>query len=137
VQLIILRSFIRMHFFSSLTTCFGLAGHKLRTTGPLIDKKQKHKRRVLTEDKLDDRGAKLEHTPRKSLKRLAQETGVSKSNARTATQLMKPSSEILCLVCRMCKEDCCKCVFNKTINCKKYLSVVRKEFSKPPLICEL
>jgi hypothetical protein len=48
--------------------------NKLRTTGLLIDKKRKHKRRVLTEE-----GARLEHTPRISLKRLAQETGVSES----------------------------------------------------------
>jgi hypothetical protein len=41
----------------------------------LIDKKQKHKHI----------GARLEHTPRKSMKCLAQETGVSKSSARTAT----------------------------------------------------
>jgi hypothetical protein len=34
---------------------------------------------VLTEEKLDDIGVRLEHTPRKSLKRLAQETGVSTS----------------------------------------------------------
>jgi hypothetical protein len=46
-------------------------------TGLLIGKKQKQNRRVLTEEKLDDKGAKLEHTPRKSLKRLVQETGVS------------------------------------------------------------
>jgi hypothetical protein len=39
---------------------------------------------VLTE-KLDDTGARLEPTPRKSLKRLAQETEVSKTSARTAT----------------------------------------------------
>jgi hypothetical protein len=52
-------------------------------------KKQKHKRRVLTEEKLDHIGARLEHTPRKSLGRLAQETGVSNSSARTATQLLK------------------------------------------------
>jgi hypothetical protein len=51
-----------------------------------IDKKQKHKRRMLTEEKLDDIGARLEHTHRTSLKRLAQETGVSKSSARTPTQ---------------------------------------------------
>jgi hypothetical protein len=44
---------------------------------------------VLTEEKLDDIGNKLEHTPRKSLKRLAQETWVSKSSARGATQLLK------------------------------------------------
>jgi DNA-binding IclR family transcriptional regulator len=37
---------------------------------------------VLTEEKLDDIGARLEHTPRKSLKHIAQETGVSKSSAR-------------------------------------------------------
>jgi hypothetical protein len=54
-----------------------------------MDRKQKHKRRVLPEEKLDDIGARREHTPRKSLKRLAQETGVSKPSARTATQLLK------------------------------------------------
>jgi hypothetical protein len=40
---------------------------------------------VLTEDKLDDTAGRLEHTPRKSLKRLAQETGVSKPNTRAAS----------------------------------------------------
>jgi transposase len=67
--------------------------NKLRTMGLLIDKKTEHKRRVLTEEKLDDIGARFKHTPRKSIKRLAQEIGVSKSSARTATQLLKPSSE--------------------------------------------
>jgi hypothetical protein len=38
---------------------------------------------------MDDTGARPEHTPRKSLKRLAQETGVSESSARRATQLLK------------------------------------------------
>jgi hypothetical protein len=42
---------------------------------------------VLTEEKLDDIGARPEHAPRKSLKRLAQVTGVSV--ARMATQLLK------------------------------------------------
>jgi hypothetical protein len=46
---------------------------------------------VFTE-KLDDIGARLEHTPRKSLKRLVQEIGVSGSGARTATQLLKLGS---------------------------------------------
>jgi transposase len=59
--------------------------NKLRTAGLLIGKKPKHKDHLLTEEKLDDIGARLEHTPRKSLKRLAQETGVSKSSARTTT----------------------------------------------------
>jgi hypothetical protein len=47
--------------------------NKLRTIGLIINKK-KHKRQVLTEEKLDDIGAKLEHTPRKSMKCIAQET---------------------------------------------------------------
>jgi hypothetical protein len=50
--------------------------NKHRTTGLLIYKKQKHKLQVLTEGKLDDIGASLEHMPRKSLKHLAQEIGV-------------------------------------------------------------
>jgi transposase len=56
--------------------------NKRKTTELLIDKKTEHKRRVLTEEKLDDIRARLEHIPRKSLKRLAQETGVSKSSER-------------------------------------------------------
>jgi hypothetical protein len=63
--------------------------NKLRKAGWVIDKKQIHKRRGLTEGKIDDIGARLEHTPRKSQKRLDQETRLSKSNARTATQLLK------------------------------------------------
>jgi hypothetical protein len=63
--------------------------NKLRSTGLVIVKKQKHKPPVFTEEKLDDTGSGLEHTPRKSLNRLAQETGVQKSNARTAAQLLK------------------------------------------------
>jgi hypothetical protein len=44
---------------------------------------------VLTEEKLDGMGARLEHALRKLLKHLAQETGVSNSSARRATQLPK------------------------------------------------
>jgi hypothetical protein len=51
---------------------------KLRTMGLLRDKKLKHKCQVLTQEKLDDIGSRLEHTPRKSLKCPAQETGVLK-----------------------------------------------------------
>jgi hypothetical protein len=50
--------------------------NKLRSTGLLIDKKQKHKRQDIIEEKTDDIEARLKNTPRKSLKRLAQETGV-------------------------------------------------------------
>jgi hypothetical protein len=63
--------------------------NKLRTTGLLVDKKQKHKLWVLAEDKLDAMGARLEHTPSKSLKCLGQDSRVSKSSARMATQLLK------------------------------------------------
>jgi hypothetical protein len=55
----------------------------------LIDKKQKHMRQVIPENELDDIGARLEHTSRKSLKPLDQDTEVSKSDARTATQMLK------------------------------------------------
>jgi hypothetical protein len=51
--------------------------------------KQKHKCRVLTAEKSEDIGAIFEHTPRKSLKCLAQETGMSKPSARMSTQLLK------------------------------------------------
>jgi hypothetical protein len=45
---------------------------------------------VPTEEELDDTGVRLECTPRKSLKRLAEETGVStSSSAKTATKLLK------------------------------------------------
>jgi hypothetical protein len=63
--------------------------NKLRLTGLLIDKKETHKRRVLTEEKSDDIGADLNVHVEKSLKRLAQETGVSKSSSRRAPQLLK------------------------------------------------
>jgi hypothetical protein len=105
--------------------------NKLWATGLLVDKKQKQKRPVLTEEKLDATGARW------SLKRLAQETGLSKSSARTGTQLLKPSRESWCLVWCKCKMDCCTCVFNETINCEKYLRVERTAFATPPVICEL
>jgi transposase len=74
--------------FPSRQTIHNLV-NELRSTGLLTDKRHKHWRRMLTKEKLDDIGARFEHTPRKSLKRLTQETGVSKSSARTATQLLK------------------------------------------------
>jgi hypothetical protein len=46
--------------------------------GLLTDKKQRHKCQVPTEEKLDDIGARLEHTHRKSLKHVHEETGASK-----------------------------------------------------------
>jgi hypothetical protein len=64
--------------------------NKVRQTGSLLDKKRTvSKRRVLTEEKLDEIGARLEHSPQKSLRLIAQETGISKTSARTATILLK------------------------------------------------
>jgi hypothetical protein len=63
--------------------------NKLRLTGLSIEEKQKRKGQVLSVEKLKEIGARFEYTPRKSLKHLAQEIGVSKSSARTATQLLK------------------------------------------------
>jgi hypothetical protein len=63
--------------------------NKLRSTGLLIDKKQKRKRQVLTVEKFVDIGARVLHTHIQSLKRLAQETGVSESSARRATRFLK------------------------------------------------
>jgi hypothetical protein len=57
--------------------------------GLLMDKKLKHKWPMLAEEKIDDIRVRFEHTPRKSPKRLVQETGVSESCARRATQLLK------------------------------------------------
>jgi hypothetical protein len=53
--------------------------NKLRPTGSLVGRKAKHQ--VLTEGKLDEIGAWLEHAPRKSLRRSAQEIRISKLSA--------------------------------------------------------
>jgi hypothetical protein len=47
---------------------------------------------LLTEEKLDEISARLENTPWKSLRCLAQETVVSKSSASTTTKLLKLKS---------------------------------------------
>ena len=61
---------------------------RFRETGSVSNRKSNRQRRVLTEEKLDDIAERLEHTPQKSLKRLAQETGISESSARNATKLL-------------------------------------------------
>ncbi|KAJ4447010.1 hypothetical protein ANN_08998 [Periplaneta americana] len=62
--------------------------NKCKETGSVNNRKINRKRSVLTEEKLDEIGERLEQTPQKSLKRLAQETGISQSSARNATQLL-------------------------------------------------
>jgi hypothetical protein len=59
----------------------------LKTTASLLDKKPDRKRTELTEKTLSDLGARLETSPMKYLKRLAQETGFSITSARRATKL--------------------------------------------------
>jgi hypothetical protein len=52
--------------------------------------RRKLKRRyILTEEKLDEIGARLEASPKKSPRRLALQCGVSKSAAHIATKLFK------------------------------------------------
>jgi hypothetical protein len=63
--------------------------NKLKTTGSLLDKKPDRKRTVLREEKLDNIGARLETSPRKSLRLLARETSVSETTARRAMMLLK------------------------------------------------
>ena len=51
--------------------------NRFRETGSVLDRKSQRTRHVLTEEKLDEIGQTLERSPRKSLSRLSQETGVS------------------------------------------------------------
>ncbi|PSN51446.1 hypothetical protein C0J52_08986 [Blattella germanica] len=47
---------------------------RFRVTCPVSNRKSKRQRRVFTEEELVDIAERLEHTPQKSVKRLAQET---------------------------------------------------------------
>jgi S-adenosylmethionine synthetase len=62
---------------------------KWRATGSVCDIKKQSKRIVLTEEKVRDIEARLQTNPRKSLGRLAKETGVSVGYAFRATKLFK------------------------------------------------
>jgi transposase len=62
---------------------------KFHNTGSVLDKKKNRKRSVLTAEKLDEIGASLESSPRKSLTQLAVQYGVSLGSAHTATKLLK------------------------------------------------
>jgi hypothetical protein len=61
---------------------------KWHITGSVLDKKKERKRSVLTEEKLTDIQTRLQLSPRKSLRRLAQETEVAFTTARRATKLL-------------------------------------------------
>ncbi|KAJ4434323.1 hypothetical protein ANN_22880 [Periplaneta americana] len=62
---------------------------KSRRTGSFLNKKHVQQRRVLTEEKLDEVGTRLEQSPRKSLRHLAQEVNISKTSAFMATKLLE------------------------------------------------
>ena len=62
---------------------------RLKKTGYVKNRKVNHRRKVLTEETLDEIGDRLEHTLQKSLKRLLQETGVSVSSVQRTTKLLK------------------------------------------------
>ena len=47
---------------------------KIRETASIFDKKQMVNKRVLSEEKLEEMGERLEHTSQEFLRRLAQET---------------------------------------------------------------
>jgi hypothetical protein len=59
---------------------------KVHSTGSFLDKKYTRQNAVLTEETLDEIGARLEHSPCKSLARLAQQAQVSKTTAWRATK---------------------------------------------------
>jgi hypothetical protein len=61
---------------------------KVRTRGISIDRKPLKRKRVLTEENLDDIGHRLENPPRKSLRRLAQQSWFSVESAWTATKML-------------------------------------------------
>jgi hypothetical protein len=61
---------------------------QVRTHGNLIDRMQLKRNRVLTKEELDDIGRRLENSRRKSLRRLAQQSGVSVGSVWTATELL-------------------------------------------------
>ncbi|PSN46547.1 hypothetical protein C0J52_19601, partial [Blattella germanica] len=62
---------------------------KFNETGSVANKKPRVNKRVLTEEKLDEIAFRLEISSRKSLRRLAQEVGVSKTSVQHATKLLK------------------------------------------------
>jgi hypothetical protein len=66
--------------------------NKVMSTGSLLDKKPAKNCRVLTEEKQYKIWARLEHTPLKSLRHLAQETSMSESSAAKVMKLINDCS---------------------------------------------
>ena len=64
------------------------------TTGSVANKKRNRKRTVLIAETLDEIGAVFEHTPTKSIPKLAQQVGISELSAHIATKLLKLKSYV-------------------------------------------
>ena len=62
---------------------------RFKETGSVRNRKVNRRRHLLTEEILDEIGERLEHTPKNSLKRLSQETGVSVPSVHRETKLLK------------------------------------------------
>ena len=60
-----------------------------KETGSVKNRKVNRRRHVLKQETLDEIGERLGHTPKKYLKHLSQETGVSVSSVQRATTLLK------------------------------------------------
>ncbi|PSN54594.1 hypothetical protein C0J52_07373 [Blattella germanica] len=63
--------------------------NRFRETGSVLHRKHQRTRHVLKEEKLYEIGQTLQRSPRKSLSRLSQETGVSQFSASKAARLLK------------------------------------------------
>ena len=92
--------------------------NRFRETGSVLDRKPQRTRHVLTEEKLDEIGQTLERSPRKSLSRLSQKTGVSQFSAWKATKLLKLKPYKITVVQELQPRpsvtevcDCCNCKF--------------------------
>ena len=92
--------------------------NKFRETGSVLDRKPQRTPHELTEEKLNEIEQTLERSPRKSLSRLSQKTGVSQFSAWKATKLLKLEPHKITVVqelqprdtvSRVC--DCCNCKF--------------------------
>jgi hypothetical protein len=70
-------------------TCIHIAINKVWSTGSLLDKIYAKRGCLLTEEKLNEIGARLQHTPQKSLRCLTQEPSISKSVIALSTKLLK------------------------------------------------
>ena len=62
---------------------------RFKETGSVRNRKVNRRRHLLTEEILDEIGERLEHTPKNSLKRLSQETGVSVPSVHRGAKLLK------------------------------------------------